>query len=49
MTLCIVIFSFLDGDVTRRPSNGVYISQRVGFARVSSHVDALILAIIFNC
>ena len=30
-------FSFLDGDVTRRPSYGVYISQLIRFARASSH------------
>ena len=32
-------FPFLDGDVPRRPSNGVYISQLIRFARVCSHVD----------
>ena len=35
----IVNFPFLDGDVTRSTSNGVYISQFIRFARVSSHVD----------
>ena len=30
----IVNFPFLDGDVPRRPSYGVYISQHIGFARV---------------
>ena len=35
----IVIFPFLDGDVPRRPSYGVYISQLIRFARVCSHVD----------
>ena len=35
----IVNFSFLDGDVPRRPSYGVYISQLIRFARVCSHVD----------
>ena len=35
----IVNFPFLDGDVPRRPSNGVYISQVIRFARVCSHVD----------
>ena len=35
----IVNFPFLDGDVLRRPSYGVYISQLIRFARVSSHVD----------
>ena len=34
-----VNFPFLDGDVPRRPSYGVYISQLIGFARVCSHVD----------
>ena len=32
-------FPFLDGDVPRRPSYGVYISQVIKFARVCSHVD----------
>ena len=35
----IVNFPFLDGDVPRRPSYGVYISQPIKFARVCSHVD----------
>ena len=35
----IVNFLFLDGDVPRSASYGVYISQRIRFARVSSHVD----------
>ena len=35
----IVNFPFLDGDVPRRPSNGVYISQLIRFARICSHVD----------
>ena len=30
----IVNFPFLDGDVPRRPSYGVYISQLIRFARV---------------
>ena len=34
-----VIFPILDGDVPRRPSYGVYISQLIRFARVCSHVD----------
>ena len=34
----IVKFSFLDGDVPRITSYGVYISQLVRFARVSSHL-----------
>ena len=38
-----VNFPFLDGDVPRRPSNGVYISQltRIRFARVCSYVTDL--------
>ena len=35
----IVNFPFLDDDVLRRPSYGVYISQLIRFARVCSHVD----------
>ena len=35
----IVIFPFLDGDVPRCPSYGVYISQLIRFARLCSHVD----------
>ena len=35
----IVNFPFLDGDVQRRPSYGVYIVQLIRFARVCSHVD----------
>ena len=35
----IVNFPFLDGDVPRRLSYGVYISQLIIFARVCSHVD----------
>ena len=31
-------FPFLDGDVPRSASYGVYISQLIRFARVSSHV-----------
>ena len=34
-----VNFQFLDGDLPRSPSYGVYISQRIRFARVSSNVD----------
>ena len=37
MTL-ILIFSFLDGDVPRRASCGVYFSQLIRFARVCNHV-----------
>ena len=35
----IVILSFLDGDVPRSTSYGVYVSQLLRFARVSSHDD----------
>ena len=38
----IVNFPFLDGDVPRRPSYGVYISQLIRFARASSHVTDFI-------
>ena len=34
----IVNFPFLDGDVPRAASYGVYISQLIRFARVSSHI-----------
>ena len=34
----IVNFPFLDGDVRRRASYGVYISQLIRFARVCNHV-----------
>ena len=34
----IVNFPFLDGDVPRRASYGVYISQLISFARVCTHV-----------
>ena len=37
----IVNFPSLDGDVPRSTSYGVYISQLIRFARVSSHVDDL--------
>ena len=37
----IVNFPFLDGDVPRSSSSGVYISQLIRFARVCSHVDDL--------
>ena len=33
-----VNFHFLDGDVPRLPSYGVYISQLIRFARFCSHV-----------
>ena len=35
----IVIIPLFDGDVPRSPSYGVYISQRIRFARVCSYVD----------
>ena len=35
----IVNFPFLDGDVPRSLSYGVYIAQRIRFARVCSHVQ----------
>ena len=38
----ILNFPFLDGDVPRSTSYGVYISQLICFARVSSHVDDFI-------
>ena len=34
----IVFFPFVDGDVPHSTSYGVYISQLIRFARVSSHV-----------
>ena len=39
LLLYIVNFPFLDGDVPRSPSYGVYISQLSRFARVCSNVD----------
>ena len=35
----IINFPFLDGDVPRSPSFGVYISQLIHFAKVCSNVD----------
>ena len=35
----VVNFPFLDGDVPRSPSYGVYVSQLICFARVCSNVD----------
>ena len=35
----IVNFPFLDGDVPRSPSYGVFISQLIRFARVCSNVE----------
>ena len=37
----IVNFPFLDADLPRSTSYGVYISQLIRFARVSSHVNDL--------
>ena len=37
--ILIVNFPFLDGDVPRSPSYGVYISQLIRFARLCSNVD----------
>ena len=37
----IVNFPFLDGDIARSPSYGVYISLLIRFARVCSNVDDL--------
>ena len=34
-------FPFLDGDISRSTSYGVYISQLIPFARVSNHADYL--------
>ena len=39
----IVNFAFLDGDVPRSPSYGVYISHLIRFARASSHVTSIIV------
>ena len=39
--LNIMNFPFLDGDVPHSTFHGIYISQRIRFARVSSHVDDL--------
>ena len=35
----IVIFPFVDGDVPRRTSYGVYISQLIRFTRASSNLN----------
>ena len=39
LILILRIFHFSGGDVTRSTSYGVYISQLIRFARVSSHID----------
>ena len=36
-----MIVPFLDGDVPHATSYGVYFSQLIRFARVSSHVDVM--------
>ena len=38
-------FPFLDSDVPRSTSYGVYIFRLIQFARVTNHVDDLILTI----
>ena len=38
MILILILFPFLDGGVPRAPSYGVYISQLIRFARVSSQL-----------
>ena len=43
LILILFIFPFLDGDIPRRISYGVYISQLIRFARASSNVSD------FNC
>ena len=43
LDFAIVNFPFLNGDVPRRTSYGVYISQLIRFARTSSNVSD------FNC
>ena len=35
----IVNFPFVDGDVARRPSKGLFISQLISFVRASLHVN----------
>ena len=38
-------FPFVDRDIPRDPSNGVYISQPIRFARASNHVVEMIYRI----
>ena len=45
----IVNFPFLDGDVPRSPSYGVYISLLIRFERVCSNVDDFKNRNLFNC
>ena len=40
--------TFLDGEVPRRPSYKVYISQLIKFARVCSHVEDFKTRKMFN-
>ena len=42
----IVNFPFLDGDVPRRTSYGVYISQLIRFARASSNLSETLTTVI---
>ena len=44
----IVNFPFLDGDVPRRPSDGVYISQLIRFARVVMLMTLIILILLIS-
>ena len=41
LSFSLIFFPFLDGDVPRRPSYGVYITQLIRFDRVCSHVEDL--------
>ena len=45
----IVNFPLLDGDVPRRASYGVYISQLIRFARVCNHVTDFNARNIYIC
>ena len=46
----IVHFPFLDGDVPRSTSYGVYISQLIRFARASSYMCMLLTStLVINC
>ena len=45
----IVNFPYLDGDVPRRASYGVYISQVIRFVRVSCHVTDQQSKQMINC
>ena len=39
LILILWVFLFLDGDIPRRPSYGMYISQLIRFAGVCSHAE----------